>query len=70
MIVQNKIKKVLPHKFVIIVFAFFTCYLGNAQSLNSPDGEFKLEVKLDDKGTPHYTLFYKGKTVIKSSKLN
>jgi hypothetical protein len=40
-----------------------------AQSLKSPDGSLVMAFKLNDGGTPTYTLAYKGKTVIKTSRL-
>jgi len=40
-----------------------------AQSLKSPDGNLVMAFKLNDGGIPTYTLAYKGKTVIKTSKL-
>lgn len=42
---------------------------ANAQQLKSPNGEFVLSFSLQDGGVPSYTLAYKGKTVIKPSKL-
>ena len=48
-------------------------YLGlnglSAQSLNSPDGQLEAKLYLDDSGCPRYELNYKGREVIKSSKL-
>ena len=40
-----------------------------AQSLSSPDGKFKMDFKLDEKGTPTYHLSYKSQEVIKPSTL-
>lgn len=42
---------------------------GNAQSLKSPDGKQVLNFALQSDGTPTYTLAYKGKEVIRPSKL-
>ena len=42
---------------------------ANAQQLKSPDGDFNLNFSLQQDGTPSYTLSFKGKTVIKPSKL-
>ncbi len=39
------------------------------QNLKSPDGNLEMNFLLGDKGTPIYRLFYKGKEVIKDSKL-
>lgn len=40
-----------------------------AQEITSPDGNLKLNVTLDDKGTPLYQLQYKGKEVMKPGRL-
>lgn len=40
-----------------------------AQELRSPDSSFSLQFSLNDKGTPTYQLKYKGKPVIKTSKM-
>ena len=42
---------------------------GNAQQLKSPDGSFTMEFTLQNGGVPSYSLTYKGKAVIKPSKL-
>ncbi|GHT14853.1 glucan 1,4-alpha-glucosidase SusB [Bacteroidia bacterium] len=41
----------------------------SAQTLTSPNGNFKMNFSLSDDGSPVYTLTYKGKEVIKPSKL-
>ena len=41
----------------------------SALSITSPDGQLVLDVTVDSKGTPVYTLDYKGKPVIKESRL-
>jgi len=46
-----------------------TFAVGNAQQLKSPDGNQILQFSLQTDGTPTYTLTYKGKPVIKTSKL-
>lgn len=43
--------------------------LVNAQAIHSPSGNFELSFRLQTNGTPAYQLFYKGKEIIKSSKL-
>ena len=40
-----------------------------AQSLTSPNGNFKMDFKLNEEGTPTYNLIYKNQVVIKPSKL-
>lgn len=42
---------------------------GSAQSLKSPNGNFEMKFYLQDGGIPTYTLTFKGKDVIKPSKL-
>ena len=41
----------------------------SAVSITSPDGQLVLDVTVDSEGTPVYTLDYKGKPVIKESRL-
>jgi hypothetical protein len=49
---------------------FFTGFQNaNAQQLKSPNGNFMMEFALQKDGTPTYNLTYKGKTVVKPSKL-
>ena len=43
--------------------------VGNAQQLISPDGNFSMNFRLNQSGTPEYELLYKDKTVIKPSTL-
>lgn len=48
------------------------CLIGSltfAQELRSPDSSFSLQFSVNDKGTPTYHLKYKGKSVIKTSKM-
>lgn len=40
-----------------------------AESITSPNGLLKLNVSVNEKGEPVYELSYKGKEVIKPSKL-
>ena len=40
-----------------------------AQTLTSPDGNFKMAFKLNEKGVPTYNLIYKNQVVIKTSSL-
>ncbi|MDR1683479.1 MAG: glycoside hydrolase family 97 protein [Candidatus Symbiothrix sp.] len=60
---MNKIKK--------IVFFLFSVSFGmiNAQNLTSPNGNFSMNFSLSDDGSPVYQLNYKGKEIIKPSKL-
>lgn len=41
----------------------------SAQTLSSPDGNLFLDVCIDEKGTPTYSLEYKGQKVIEKSRL-
>ena len=47
--------------------AFFNS--ANSQQLKSPNGKFVMEFSLQKDGTPSYTLNYKAKAVVKTSKL-
>ncbi|WP_394776381.1 glycoside hydrolase family 97 protein [Flavobacterium sp.] len=51
----------------LILFAFSS--IAKAQQLKSPEGKFVMEFSLQNDGTPTYTLKYKNKDVIKTSKL-
>ena len=46
-----------------------TCLMASAQTLNSPGGKYQMNFSLSGDGSPIYTLTYKGKEVIKPSKL-
>ena len=50
-----------------ILFAFST--IGTAQQLKSPNGEFEMNFSLSGDGIPTYSLKYKNKEVVKTSKL-
>ena len=51
------------------VAMLFCALIVNAQKLTSPDGNLEMNFSLDGKGAPMYELSYKGKTIIKPSKL-
>ena len=53
----------------LLIFAVFAVFSAKAQQLKSPDGNFAMAFSLQADGTPQYSLTYKGKTVIKPSKL-
>ncbi|SFF18712.1 Glycosyl-hydrolase 97 C-terminal, oligomerisation [Pedobacter antarcticus] len=65
----------IPIKFICMRKTFITmcfCLIGSltfAQELRSPDSSFSLQFSVNDKGTPTYQLKYKGKSVIKTSKM-
>ena len=52
-----------------VVAMLFCAIIVNAQKLTSPDGNLEMNFSLDGKGAPMYELSYKGKIVIKPSKL-
>ena len=52
-----------------VVAMLFCALIVNAQKLTSPDGNLEMNFSLDGKGAPMYELSYKGKIVIKPSKL-
>jgi len=57
-------------KLVLLAFLILTLFnICIAQELKSPDGKFVMNFSLLENGTPSYTLVYKGKVVIKPSKL-
>ncbi len=51
----------------VLLLMFSTTFL-QAQTLNSPDGNFEMNFQLKE-GVPYYNLKYKGKTVLEDSKL-
>jgi hypothetical protein len=51
------------------LFYFMAFQNVHSQQLKSPNGNFTMEFALQNDGTPSYNLIYKGKTVIKTSKL-
>ena len=55
----------------LLFIASMLCIIvtSNAQQLKSPDGDFNLNFSLLQDGTPSYSLLFKGKTVVKPSKL-
>jgi len=54
--------------FIICMFSLLLPYLS-AQELVSPDGNLKMQFSIQQGGIPTYALTYKGKTVIKPSKM-
>ena len=51
-----------------LLLAFFSLSLG-AQKLSSPDGHLEMNFSLDEQGRPVYSLHFKGKEVVKPSRL-
>ena len=66
---ENLIKAMNIRKNLSVVAMLFCAIIVNAQKLTSPDGNLEMNFSLDGKGAPMYELSYKGKTVIKPSKL-
>ena len=66
---ENLIKAMNIRKNLSVVAMLFCALIVNAQKLTSPDGNLEMNFSLDGKGAPMYELSYKGKTVIKPSKL-
>jgi hypothetical protein len=58
-------------KNILYIALFFIIGFQNSssQELRSPNGNFIMEFALQNDGTPTYNLVYKGKTVVKPSKL-
>lgn len=61
-------------KSIKVIYVLFSLLLSwsscvMAESITSPNGQIKLNFSLTDQGEPFYELYYKGKTVIKPSKL-
>ncbi|PTT00706.1 alpha-glucosidase, partial [Flavobacterium sp. HMWF030] len=55
--------------FFLAAILWFGIFTAKAQELKSPDGNFSMNFSLQTDGTPVYKLTYKGKEVIKPSKL-
>lgn len=56
-------------KKLLLLFTVFSMLAAHAQQLKSPDGNFALTFALQTGGVPTYSLTYKGKAVVKPSKL-
>ena len=54
---------------VCLLLSFFFGTSAKAESITSPDGQLKLNFSVNTQGEPVYELSYKGKEVIKPSKL-
>lgn len=52
-----------------LLLCLITSSVAVGQTLESPNGNFKMSFAITGKGEPTYTLFYNGKEVIKTSKL-
>src|SRR5690348_16365095 len=56
------------HSFFLLLF-LLVVGTGQAQRLASPNGTFRLDFSLGADGAPVYHLFYKGKEIIRPSRL-
>ena len=56
-------------KILFLTLIFFAINPVIAQNLKSPNGEFEMKFDLKEDGAPAYSLTYKGKTVVETSKL-
>ena len=55
---------------ILSAFIFlFSCFFINAQELKSPNGNLTMQFQLQNGGVPTYSLTYKGKSVIRPSRL-
>jgi hypothetical protein len=59
----------MKHLLYTALFYFMAFQYAHSQQLKSPNGNFTMAFSLLNDGTPSYNLIYKGKTVIKPSKL-
>src|SRR5258708_24030846 len=53
--------------FVLLLLA--VCLVGRGQNLLSPNGNFRMDFRLSSDGSPEYRLSYKGKEIIRPSRL-
>ena len=53
----------------VFLLLLVSCSLLSAQTLKSPNGNFQMNFSLSADGSPVYALSYKGREVIKPSKL-
>lgn len=61
--------KTIFTKLACFLFALFMSGAAMAESITSPDGQLRLNFSVNPQGEPVYELSYKGKAVIKPSKL-
>ena len=61
--------KVNCTKLICLLFILFVNSVAVAQRITSPNGQLQLNFSVTPQGEPVYELFYKGKAVIKPSKL-
>lgn len=56
-------------KLIVLICLCLTTHWAVGQDINSPDGNLTLKFSLEKEGVPTYSLSYKGKAVIKPSKM-
>ena len=61
--------KAICIKLTCFLFVLFMSSAAMAESITSPNGQLQLNFSVNSQGEPVYELFYKGKAVIKPSKL-
>lgn len=61
--------KAICIKLTCFLFVLFMSRAAMAESITSPNGQLQLNFSVNSQGEPVYELFYKGKAVIKPSKL-
>ena len=61
--------KAICIKLTCFLLVLFMSRAAMAESITSPNGQLQLNFSVDSQGEPVYELFYKGKAVIKPSKL-
>ena len=61
--------KAICIKLTCFLLVLFMSSAAMAESITSPNGQLQLNFSVNSQGEPVYELFYKGKAVIKPSKL-
>lgn len=61
--------KIVTAAWLCLLFSFWTTASAMAENITSPNGQLKLNFSVNAQGEPMYDLSYKGKEVIKPSKL-
>ena len=59
----------MKRKLVLLMAVLSSCAFSYAQQLLSPDGNLEMNFSLNEQGAPVYELTYKGKAIIKPSRL-
>jgi len=67
--VAHDLKTAMKKTCLSLLILFLFCWAVGAQELRSPNNQLSLQFSLLADGTPQYALSYKGKAVVKPSKL-